>query len=116
MDGENRKAIGGNPRSTPGPSILGTVVAAVGATALVVAGFVFSLVFLAVALTLGVVVGGYVWWRTRDLRKQVRAQMEEFQRAQQSGQWSEMRTGRRDETVIEGEFVRESTEKWERRR
>ncbi|MEO8038323.1 MAG: hypothetical protein ABI794_06105 [Betaproteobacteria bacterium] len=55
-------------------SLLGKVVAVVLGTAALVAAFVFSLVLLAVLLTGALVVGGYVWWRTRALRKTLREQ------------------------------------------
>lgn len=60
--------------------------------------FVLSVVFLAIGLTVVLGVGGYLWWQTRDLRKQLRARMQEPPHS--SGE------------VIEGEFVSvERTEK-----
>lgn len=106
---ERHKAIGHERRNAPA-NFLGTVLAAAGATALVVAGFVFSLLFLAAALTIGVIVGGYLWWRTRDLRRQMRRQMEELARQQQARQPSGASgpsPARDGATIIEGEFVRE---------
>ena len=54
------------------PGLLGKVVAAiVGAIALVVA-FMFSVVALAVVAVIVVIAVGYVWWKTRDLRRRMR--------------------------------------------
>jgi len=62
--------------------------------ALVLAGaFVLSLVFLAIGLAVVLTVGGYLWWKTRELRRQMRARMQE-----QSQPWA---TG----DVIEGEVI-----------
>lgn len=59
-----------------------------------------SVMFLAVVAAVGVVVWGYLWWKTREVRKVMR---DAQARAQRSG-------GRRttnDTIVIEGEVVRE---------
>ena len=62
--------------------------------ALTLAGaFLLSLVFLTIGLTVVLIVGGYLWWKTRELRRQMRAQMQE-----QSQPWS-------DGDVIEGEVI-----------
>jgi len=47
---------------------------------LVLAGVVlmFSAVLLAVLLCVGVVAFAYLWWKTRAIRKQMRAQMQDF--------------------------------------
>jgi len=75
--------------NAPPASILGRIVATLLATALVVVGFTFSLVILVVAAALGVIALGYVWWKTRALRRALRQQMAEARAAQS--------------TVIEGE-------------
>ncbi|WP_126445399.1 hypothetical protein [Sulfuricystis multivorans] len=48
--------------------LLGVIVG----TVLLVVGFMFSLVVLAVAVVLGIAVWGWFWWRTRALRKALR--------------------------------------------
>ncbi len=54
------------------PSLLGRAVAAIiGAIVLVVA-FMFSIVALAVVSVVIVIVVGYLWWKTRDLRRHLR--------------------------------------------
>jgi len=50
--------------------VLGGVLALAGA-------FVLSVAFLAIGLAVVLAVGGYLWWQTRDLRRQIRAQMQE---------------------------------------
>jgi Flp pilus assembly protein TadB len=42
------------------------------AALIVVAAFVFSLLVLAVAAAGGLLIFGYVWWKTRKLRRQLR--------------------------------------------
>lgn len=61
---------------------------------LVLAGaFVLSVVFLAFGLTVVLAVGGYLWWKTRELRGQMRARMQEQSRPWSAGE------------VIEGEVI-----------
>jgi membrane protein implicated in regulation of membrane protease activity len=54
--------------------------------------FVVSLAFFAFALAVALVLGGYLWWKTRDLRKQMREQfrgqthVHDSQRAGSSGE------------------------------
>ena len=55
--------------------------------------FVVSLVFVAIGLTVVLVAGGYLWWKTRGLRKQMHARM-------QAG-WPPRSGGH----VIEGEVI-----------
>jgi O-antigen/teichoic acid export membrane protein len=62
-----------------------------GSVLMLASAFVLSVVFLAIGLAVVLGVGGYLWWQTRDLRKQMRARMQEP--PQSAGQ------------VIEGEFV-----------
>jgi uncharacterized protein HemX len=68
----------------PGPlSLLAKALAAVIGAALLVVGFAVSLVLLAVVLGAGIVIGGLVWWKTRDLRKQIREQAIRAQQTQE---------------------------------
>jgi len=82
-------------------SLLGKVVATIVGAAVLVAAFVFSLVVLAILLTGGLVFGGYLWWRTRDLRKRLREQQQVW--AQQAAVQPEA-PGR----VFEGEAIRDT--------
>jgi predicted membrane protein len=55
-------------------SLFARVFTIVASTALLVGAFVVSMVFLAVVLAVGLVIGGYFFWKTRHLRKQMREQ------------------------------------------
>lgn len=54
------------------PSLLRKVVAFVSTMALFGLVLMFSVLLLAVVLTAGAMAYGYLWWRTRELRKQMR--------------------------------------------
>jgi uncharacterized SAM-binding protein YcdF (DUF218 family) len=87
--------------TTRGP--LATLLAVISGTALIVLGFTFSLVILAAVAVIGLFGFGYLWWKTRALRKQIREQMESL--AQQQPATSPV--GNSDEgVVIEGEVLR----------
>jgi len=58
-------------RAPQGP--LAKVLAFILSAAFLVLAFMFSLVALAVVAVLGVALGGWLWWKTRTLRKQMRA-------------------------------------------
>jgi hypothetical protein len=76
---ERLKQNGATTRPAP-PGLLTKIAAAVIGAALLVVGFAVSLVMLAVVLGAVIVIGGFLWWKTRDLRKQLR---EQAMRAQQ---------------------------------
>lgn len=82
----------------PGP--LAKLAAFVLSVAFMVLAFMFSLVALAVLAVVGVALGGWLWWKTRALRKQ----MQEMREAHE-----QMRTSQpaSNDAVIEGEFIRE---------
>ena len=63
-----------------------------GATVMLVSAFMVSLVFVAIGLAVVLIFGGYLWWQTRELRRQLRARMQG--QSQPAGQ------------VIEGEVIR----------
>jgi hypothetical protein len=74
--------------------LLGVKALVLGGGALVLASaFVLSVVFVAIGLVVVLTVGGYLWWKTRELRRQMRAQMQ-----RQSQPWA-------DGDVIEGEVI-----------
>lgn len=66
----------------------------VGGIAMLAGAFVISVAFLAIGLALVLISGGYLWWKTRELRKQLRARMQEKTHTHSSGR------------VIEGEATR----------
>jgi len=71
---------------------LKAVLVVAGAVTLVSA-FVMSLVFAAIGLVVMLTVGGFLWWKTRELRAQMRARMQH---------WSARGA---DGRVIEGEVL-----------
>jgi uncharacterized protein HemX len=87
-------------RQAPPPGPLAKLAAFILSAVFMVLAFMFSLVALAVVAVIGLALGGWLWWKTRELRKQMMAQMHEAQavRADQPAQ---------NEQVIEGEFSRE---------
>ena len=62
----------------------------------------FSVVFFAVIVTVGAVAWGYLWWKTRALRKHMREQASMGQGQRQG----EGRSGAQG-LIIEGEVIRE---------
>jgi O-antigen/teichoic acid export membrane protein len=85
-----RIAYQGNAMSRAKQLALKTFVV-LGATVMVASAFVVSLVFVAFGLAVALIFGGYLWWKTRELRRQLRAQMQG--QSQPSGR------------VIEGEVI-----------
>jgi Flp pilus assembly protein TadB len=83
-------APSGPPARRPG--LLRKLVAAAAGAALLVGAFLVSVVVLAVLALAGAIGGAWLWWRTRELRRRVREQMQ----AREQGE------GR----VIEGEVIR----------
>ena len=49
--------------------MLRQALALVAVAAALILGFMFSLVLIAVVVVLGLVAWGYLWWKTRDLRR-----------------------------------------------
>lgn len=49
---------------------------ALGGVLMLASAFVLSLAFLAIGLAVVLTVGGYLWWQTRELRKQLRTRMQ----------------------------------------
>jgi len=47
-----------------------------GGAVTVASAFVVSLVFVAIGMAFTLTIGGYLWWKTRELRKQIREQMQ----------------------------------------
>ncbi|MBL8460980.1 MAG: hypothetical protein JNL20_00495, partial [Thauera sp.] len=65
----------GGPAAKP-PTLLQKVVGAVVMAGVFMLALTFSVAFFAVLLTAGVAIWGWVWWKTRALRKAMRAQMD----------------------------------------
>lgn len=57
-----------------GINVFRNVLALLTGAILLILGFLFSVVVLAVIAVLGLAVGGYLWWKTRTLRRAMREQ------------------------------------------
>jgi uncharacterized protein YneF (UPF0154 family) len=67
------RLIVGHPRGeVKAPSLLGRVLAFLLGCVALVAAFMVSVVALAVVCVIVVLAVGYLWWKTRDLRRQLR--------------------------------------------
>ncbi len=93
LDENQSRLIGSGVQSR---GLLGRVLTFALGAVLLVAAFMASLLLFAILLTGGLLVGGYLWWKTRDLRRRMREQMHEH--------IHERRPGGR---VLEGEAVRD---------
>ncbi|MDP2169430.1 MAG: hypothetical protein Q8J96_03315 [Rhodocyclaceae bacterium] len=61
------------------PGMLEKVLTVLVGSLVLVAAFMFSLVILAVAVVLGLMIWGYFWWKTREIRQIMREQREQQQ-------------------------------------
>ncbi len=84
-------------RPPQGP--LAKLLAFILSAAFLVLAFMFSLVALAVVAVLGLALGGWLWWKTRSLRKQMQQAAENLRTADMAGGGSD---------IIEGECIREA--------
>lgn len=98
MTAENHAAFAERLRLNPSPpSLLGKLLAFVLSAAMLAAGLMFSLVALAAVALGGLGLAGWLWWKTRQLRRRAPAR---FASAPPAGE------GR----VIDGEAVRQPDE------
>lgn len=81
-------------KQLPQPGVLEKVLTGVVGALLLVAAFMFSLMILAVAVVVGLMIWGYFWWKTRKIRQAMR---------EQSMREQPLRERPRDGHVIEGE-------------
>ena len=96
----NNQPFGQSALGQPPQGPLAKIIAFLLSAAFLTLAFMFSLVALAVVAVLGVCIGGWLWWKTRTLRKQMRQAEAELRRTGT--------TAGTGNEVIEGEFVRES--------
>lgn len=94
----------GGPAATP-PTLLQKIVGAVVMAGVFVLALTFSVALFAVLLTVGAAIWAWVWWKTRALRKAMRAQMD-AQAASGHGAQAGRAGGARG-LIIEGEVIRE---------
>ena len=87
--------------SSRAKDVLVKTVAVIGGGIALAGAFVLSLAFFAVAFAAILIVGGYLWWKTRELRKQVRERM-------QNARMQEQFPPKPGSQVIEGEVVSSS--------
>jgi len=85
-----RLSVGGSHPRVPAQTLLGRILTGALGVVVLVAAFMVSVVVLAVAATVLLLVVGYLWWKTRALRRRLREQMGKGQ-------------------VIDGEAVRDGT-------
>ena len=93
MDDEPRARIGYRGSAVSRAKVLASkALVVLGGTLALASLFALSLIFLTVGLAVVLVGGGYLWWKTRDLRRELRARMQQ-QQPQRAG------------VVIEGEVI-----------
>jgi hypothetical protein len=74
LTNDDQSRIPGNsPRiRASGSGFLGKILTTVASAAVLVMAFMLSLLVFAVVAAIGLMLGGYLWWKTRELRKQMR--------------------------------------------
>jgi hypothetical protein len=82
-------------QAQPRPSLFAKALTLLITTTLLVLGFMFSLLLVGFAVVLALVAWGYLWWKTRRLRRHLREQTASMDHA-----------GTADGSVFEGEAVR----------
>jgi hypothetical protein len=101
---ESQLRLGGSGHvASRAKSFVGKAAAVLVGGVLLASAFVLSLAFFAVALTVALVFIGYVWWKTRGLRKQMRDHIQSQTRA--SSQHASAASG----DVIEGVVISSRT-------
>jgi len=79
---------------------------------MLVAGLFVSAVVFSVLLVAGVVAGGWFWWKTRDLRKQLGERMAQMQQMQAgrhaTGASADSSDPSDPSDVIDGDYIRET--------
>lgn len=89
---------GGVGTGGDGAGLLGRILGVAASVVVVVAAFTVSVVLVAVALTGALAGFGYLWWRTRALRRKLR---------EQQARGPEARGPEAHGRVIEGEVIRD---------
>ena len=97
MNGE----LPGTGPARRGGSLLGRVLATLTTFAMVVVGLMFSVAFLAIAVAAAALFLGWLWWKTRRVRRQMQTQASAEYGASADG-GSRQQSG----NVIEGEVLK----------
>ena len=82
-----------------GRSLFGSLLALVAGVVMLVLGFMFSLLLIAIVATAGLLGYGYLWWKTRALRRQINEQMQQQRQAKTDSDGAGI--------IIEGEVIHE---------
>jgi ABC-type bacteriocin/lantibiotic exporter with double-glycine peptidase domain len=70
---EQFRHIGNGPRfRAPASGLLGKILTTVASAAVLVVAFMLSLVVFVTVAAIALLVGGYLWWKTRAVRRQMR--------------------------------------------
>ena len=64
-----RLGVRGEYKRSPVQRFLGRALALIATVGVLAVALMFSLIFFAIALTAGALIGGRIWWRLRTLRK-----------------------------------------------
>jgi Flp pilus assembly protein TadB len=80
------------------PGLLARILSVAAGALVLVGAIAISIVVFAVVLAGVLLTGGYLWWKTRNVRKQMHAQMQAHAESQ--------RVHRGEGDVIEGEVIR----------
>lgn len=88
------------------PSLLRKAVAVAGTVALGAVALAFSAVLLAVILVVVLFGGAYLWWKTREVRKQFREMQAQMRQMNESAARAEPQSEVFRGEIIEGEAVR----------
>ncbi len=92
-----------DPSGQPPKTFLARIVGVVVGVIVLGATLMFSAVVFVVLAIAGLAFWGYFWWKTRELRRQMQAQMEQMR---DQGFESPFRQAPADDNVIDGEAVR----------
>ncbi len=92
--------------SSSRPGLLRKAVTLVGMVVLGAVALMFSAVLLAVLLVVVAVVGTYLWWKTRELRRQFREMQAQMRQMQEAAARAEPQGEAFRGEVYEGEVVR----------
>lgn len=96
---------GNGPRPAP-PGPLAKALTWIVGAAVLSGALVLSVALFAVLLVVGAAAGGWLWWQTRALRRQLRERMQQMQAGNPGARPPD--AARRDGEVIEGDFIRET--------
>ncbi len=101
------------PSGLPGP--LGRIAGIVIGAVLAVSVLFVSVIAFAVVVVVAVIAGGWLWWRTRDLRKQLRSEMDRMREAAARGEPMDGTFAGRGSSrpvergeVLDGDYIREA--------